>query len=611
MKTPIFLLFALLVSFGLQAQDFKYAFVTDTHVGSSTGEEDLRRTVADINELSDIDFIIVTGDITEMGTNNELSLAKQILSGLKKPYHIIPGNHDTGWSESGGVRFIKEFGNDKFTFDHNGYRFIACASGPYVRMSDGHIPRDATVWLDSVLKATPKNMPIVFANHYPLDNSLDNWYEATDRLKKYNIQYAICGHGHSNKPYNFEGIEATMGRSNLRAKDSIGGYNIVSMTKDSVFFQTKKPTQLITPAWRKIALKTFQDDQKKYDRPDFAINTKYANTKELWSYHSNANVVNTPAYSANRVIFGNSLGLVEALNKKTGKKEWTFRSKGAIYSSPVIVENLVIFGSGDGNIYALNEKTGKEVWKKETPNSVLGSPVVSGKNIYIGGSDNTFRALEAKTGKEIWAFTEVEGTIVGKPLIYQGKIIFGSWGRHLYALNINSGSLVWKWNNGQGNRMFSPAMVTPVAAKGIVYISAPDRYLTAIDASNGTTLWRNKEATVRESIGLSTDSTTIYGKTMQDEIVAYKAQPQDPGVLWRYNAGFGYEHVPSMLIEKDGNVFFGTKNGVVYAIDPKNQSTTWAHKIDNSMINTVNVVDGKNFVVSTMDGKVVWINAKK
>ena len=148
MKTPIFLLFALLMSFGLQAQDFKYAFVTDTHVGSSTGEEDLRRTVADINELSDIDFIVVTGDITEMGTNNELSLAKQILSGLKKPYHIIPGNHDTGWSESGGVRFIKEFGNDKFTFDHNGYRFIACASGPYVRMSDGHIPRDATVgWI--------------------------------------------------------------------------------------------------------------------------------------------------------------------------------------------------------------------------------------------------------------------------------------------------------------------------------------------------------------------------------------------------------------------------------------------------------------------------------
>jgi outer membrane protein assembly factor BamB len=74
--------------------------------------------------------------------------------------------------------------------------------------------------------------------------------------------------------------------------------------------------------------------------------------------------------------------------------------------------------------------------------------------------------------------------------------------------------------------------------------------------------------------------------------------------------GFGYEHVPSMLIEKDGKVFFGTKNGVIYAIDPKQQSTVWAHKIDNSMINTVNVIDSKNILASTMDGKVVWLSVK-
>ncbi|WP_145857907.1 outer membrane protein assembly factor BamB family protein [Pedobacter suwonensis] len=610
MKHSILLLFTFLLSLAVKAQNFKYAFVTDTHVGSSTGEEDLNRTVADLNRINDIDFVIITGDITEMGTNYELKLAKEILSKLNKPYYIIPGNHDTGWSESGGVNFTKEFGNDKFVFDHNGYRFIACASGPYVRMSDGHIPRDATVWLDSVLKATPKNMPIVFANHYPLDNSLDNWYEATSLLKKYNIQYAICGHGHNNHPYNFEGIEATMGRSNLRAKDSIGGYNIVSMTKDTVFFQVRKPAHQILPVWRKIALKTFVPDQKKYDRPNFAVNNQYPATKEIWSYHSNANVVNTPAFTSNNIIFGNSVGLVEALNKKTGKKAWTFKTKGAIYSSPVAVNGTVILGSGDGNIYALNAKTGKEIWHKETANSVLGSPVINGQLVYIGGSDNTFRALDVKTGKEIWAFNEIEGTIVGKPLIYQDKIIFGSWGRHLYALDINTGKLLWKWNNGQANRMFSPAMVTPVAYQGIVYIAAPDRYLTAINAKNGSTLWRNKEATVRESIGQSADSTVIYGKTMQDEIVGYKAQAEDPGILWRYDAGFGYEHVPSMLIEKDGKVFFGTKNGVVYAIDPKQQSTVWAHKIDNSMVNTVNVIDGKNILVSTMDGKVVWLQTK-
>lgn len=611
MKNLLLFLFVSFLSFNVAAQNFKYAFVTDTHIGTATGEEDLRRTVADINNQKDIDFILVTGDVTEMGTNDELKLAREILSGLKKPFYIIPGNHDTGWSESGGVSFIKEFGNDKFTFDHNGYRFIACASGPYVRMSDGHIPRDATVWLDEVLKKTPKDMPIVFINHYPIDNSLDNWYEATDRLKKKNIQYAICGHGHTNKAFNFEGIEATMGRSNLRAKDSIGGYNIVNMTSDTVYFSVKKPTQDLLPSWRKIPLKTFVNQTTKtYERPSFEVNKTYSNVKELWTYHSNANVVNTPTYNGETVVFGNSLGFVEALNKTTGKKIWTFKTKGAIYSSPVATNKSVILGSGDGSIYALNIKNGKQLWKVTTANAVLGSPILNENTIYIGGSDNSFRALDINTGKEIWKFNGVEGTIVGKPLIYQGKIIFGSWGRHLYALDLKSGALLWKWNNGTANRMFSPAMATPVATKGIVYIAAPDRVLTAIDSKTGLTLWRNKEATVRESIGLSTDSNFVYGKTMQDEIVAYKTESTDTGIAWKHNAGYGYEHTPSDLIEKNGKLFFGTKNGVVYVMDPKAKQNLWLHKIDNSMINTMNVIDENTVLVSTMDGKVTLLQAK-
>ncbi|WP_410220829.1 PQQ-binding-like beta-propeller repeat protein [Pedobacter sp.] len=610
MKKLVLSLILCSVAYLTFAQNFKYAHVTDTHVGTTTGEEDLRRTVADINQQNDINFVIITGDITEMGTDEELKLAKTILADLNKPYYIIPGNHDTGWSESGGVSFIKNFGYDKFTFDYNGYRFIACASGPYVRMSDGHIPRDATVWLDNLLKKTPKTMPLIFVNHYPVDNSLDNWYEITDRLKKYNIQYAICGHGHQNKAYDFEGIPATMGRSNLRANDAVGGYNIVTMAKDSVFFATKKPAGELAPTWRKIALKPFIDNGKTYDRPSYAINQSYPQTKAAWTYHSNANVVNTPTYTNNLVIFGNSLGYVEALNRNNGKLVWTFKTKGAIYSSPAVSENLVVLGSGDGNIYALNTVNGKQIWKITAQKSVLGSPVIHEGKVYIGASDNTFQCLDLKTGKSIWKFSEVEGTIVGKPLIYQSKIIFGSWGRYLYALDLKTGSLEWKWTNGSANRMFSPAMCTPVAAKGTVYIAAPDRVLTAINANNGETLWRNKEATVRESIGLSADSALVYGKTMNDYIVAYKTSDTDNGIAEKINVGYGYEHTPSDLIEKDGILFFGTKNGIIYAINPKTKETIWAHKIDNAMVNSFKVIDKNTVLASTMDGIVTLLKVK-
>jgi outer membrane protein assembly factor BamB/predicted MPP superfamily phosphohydrolase len=602
------ILFSLILQADLHAQTFKYAFVTDTHVGSETGEEDLRRTVADINTQNDLDFILVTGDLTEMGTGKEIELVKGILTGLKKPFYVIPGNHDTGWSESGGVDFTTAFSNDKFTFDHKGFRFIACASGPYVRMSDGHIPRDAVVWLDGILKNTPASMPVVFINHYPIDNSLDNWYEATDRIRKYNIQYAICGHGHQNKAFDFEGVEGTMGRSNLRAKDSIGGYNIVTMRPDSVLFAEKTPTGLLAQPWRKIASKPFvKASGATYKRPSYDINATYPQVKAVWTYHSAANVVLTPAASKDLVVIGNAVGVVEALSLQDGSKKWTYNTQGAIFSSPVIVKKQVILGSGDGNVYALELGTGKLSWKFKAGAAVLGSPVEEKGIVYIGSSDNNFRALDARTGKLIWAFNGVEGSIVDKPLIYKDLVVFGSWGRHLYALDKKTGALRWTWDNGKANRMFSPAMCTPVAKDNIIYITAPDRYLTAIDALTGKTLWRNNAATVRESIGISEDGKTIYGKTMNDEVVAYKAGPTDPGVLWRLNLKFGYEHVPSMLIEKDSQVFFGTKNGVVYAFDPKLQKASWAHKIDNSMVNTVNVLNGKSVLVATMDGVVTLL----
>lgn len=611
MRPILFLLLFVSCFLTTDAQNFKYAFVTDTHVGTSTGSEDLQRSVKDINQQPDLDFIVVTGDLTEMGTGQEIKEVKEILSKLKKPWYVIPGNHDTGWSASGGVDFIKAFGNDKFTFDHNGYRFIACASGPYVRMSDGHIPRDAVVWMDKILKNTPSDMPIVFINHYPLDNSLDNWYEATERIKKYNIQYAICGHGHANQALDFEGVPGTMGRSNLRADQALGGYNIVTMRSDSVLFAVKQPGLPVETAWRKIALGKFNPaNAKKTERPSYAINTTYPEVTKAWTYHAPANVVLTPVTDGKLVIFGNSIGEVQALNLADGSKKWTFKTKGAIYSSPAIADGIVVLGSGDGTIYALETSTGREIWKFKTGAAVLGTPVIEKNRVYIGGSDHHFRAIQLKTGKQVWAYGGIEGAIVGKPLLYEGKVIFGSWGRHLYALDKEKGNLLWKWNNGHPNRMFSPAMCTPVAHNGIIYVAAPDRVLNAIDANNGTSLWRNKEATVRESIGIAEDGSMIFGKTMNNEIVAYKTQATDPGVAWRLNLNFGYEHVPSMLIAKDGQVFFGTRNGVVFAFDPILRKMEWAHKIDNSMVNTVNVISKNEILVATMDGIVTLLKIK-
>jgi outer membrane protein assembly factor BamB/Icc-related predicted phosphoesterase len=598
----------LLTQVNAQFKPFRFAFISDTHIGSPNGaaEEDLRRTVTDINQMNDVVFVVVTGDVTELGTDEEIRLAKQILDSLKIPYYVMPGNHDTGWSESGGVSFTRIFGYDKFSFEHNGIRFLGCPSGPYVRMSDGHIPREAVVWLDKELKKIPAKQPVIFLNHYPLDNSLDNWYEVTDRLKKKNVMLALCGHGHANSKRNWEGIPGVMGRSNLRAKAPTGGYNLVDVKTDTITFSEKTTLQPKLKTWHKVAVKKHVYDTVKLVRPDFSINKNHPFVQAKWVFSSDANVISTPVVFKNMVAVGNSKGEVEAININSGKKIWKFSTKGAIYSSPATYNDNIIFGSGDGNVYCLNQK-GKQVWKLSTPAAVLGSPIIENGIVYIGGSAHNFIAIDAKTGKEKWSYRNLKGPVVSKPLISGDNIIFGAWDTYLYCLNKTDGTLKWQWNNGSTVPNFSPASCIPVAYNGVVYIVAPDRYITALDEATGAVLWRNNDAMVRESIGISKDGQYVYAKTMNDEVVAYETSRDKQSVAWKINCKYGYDHVPSMLIEEGSNVFFGTKNGVVYSIDKKTKDVAWGYKIDNSMVNTVNVLGADRLIASTMDGKVALI----
>lgn len=595
-----------------QTKPFRFAFISDTHIGSPNGgaEADLRNTVADINSLKDIAFVVLTGDITELGTDKELALAKKILDSLNIDYYIIPGNHDTGWSESGGLSFNAVFGDDKFHFVFNGMHFIGCASGPYVRMSDGHVPRHHINWLQKELHKIPSGEPVVFLNHYPLDNGLDNWYEVIDLLKQHNTVLALCGHGHNNRSVKAEEIPAVMGRSNLRAKAAEGGYNLVDVKTDSFLFTERLPLSKKETIWKSVALKKHKyNNSSKFPRPDYSINSHYPNVKAKWVFHSEANVISTPLVSNNAVVFGNQAGKVQALKLGTGKKIWSNNTGGPVFSSPAASNNKVILGSADKMIYGINKK-GKVAWKLKTDAAVLGSPTITSDTAYIAGSDGCMQAISVDTGNPFWRNCLLSGAVTSKPVLYKEALIFGSWDTYLYALDRQTGRLLWKWGNGSPVINYAPAACIPVVHDDVVYVVAPDRFLTAIDFTTGKTLWRTKESSVRESIGISEDGKMIYAKTMQDSIVAFYTNKEKPQPAWALHAGFGYEHVPSMLIEKEGKLFFGTKNGVVYCIDPHLKKILWAYKIDNSMVNTVNVLNGRQVIASTMDGKVALLEEK-
>lgn len=599
------------VFFGIQvfAQPFKFAHVTDTHIGGETAAEDLRRTVLDINLNPEIKFVLITGDITEFGSDEELLLAKQILDSLTLPWYIVPGNHDANWSESGGNSFRRVFGAETFEFKYNGYQFMGTNSGPNMRMSPGQVPRENLVWMDSIFNAEPDSkMPLIFINHYPLDSELNNWYEVIDRLKTRNIQLALCGHGHNNRLMDFEGIPAIMGRSNLRAKDSIGGYNIVTIKNGEATYETRIPSMTTKEPWASVRLVNHHFDQEKasWNRPDFSVNERFKNVSVSWKFQDDSDLGVGLAVYKNTAITANTKGEVYALRLKDGSKKWSFQTNGKVYSTPAVSGNYVVVGSSDGNIYCLDARNGKEVWTYETEKAVLGSPFIIQKTAYIGGSDGHFRAFDLKSGTLKWDFDRVENFISSTPLFYNGTLYFGSWGNDFYALDAITGAVDWKWDNGSTNRMFSAAAVVPVEANNRVFIVAPDRYMTALDASTGEVIWREKKdsSRVRESIGLAEDREKVYVKTMDGDLLGVSTRANNMEIVWESELDLPYELTPSAIVESNGLVFVPSHSGLLSAVNADNGGVEWQYKISNAMVNPIKPFGKDKVLVSSMDGTI-------
>ena len=617
---------------------FTFALLTDTHISTSNPKpmEDLNRSIADINNNPAVEFVVLTGDLSESGDRASLEDIKNALDALRVPYYAASGNHETTWSESGVMDFSRVFGDSRFAFSHAGAFFIGFNSGPVIRMADGHVAPQDIAWLkhnlDSV-SAADALTPIFVFTHYPLRNGdVDNWYEVTDVLREHNVQCVMGGHYHRNLVFDCDGITDVLNRSNLRGNDTINGYSIISVT-DSIRFCERTP-QLgdeairleakgegqTSPSFRKGSgvgcWLTLPFGKKVYGpsnvalRPDFSVNEQYPEVTRVWHKSLKGGLYSTPVTDGKSLYIGDDVGCMYCLDIKTGDTKWSFDTGMRIVGSPAVADGVVVFGSANYNIYGLDAKTGAVRWTYTTKQAVMGAATIHEGVAYIGGGDGRMLALDVQSGALKWSFDELKNYVLTRPLVYNDKLYFGAWDTHFYALNLADGSLVWKWNNGKGNPKLSPASVWPVAANGKIFITAPDRYFTCLDAETGAQIWRTKEYKVRETVGLSEDGKTVYSKCMWDTVVAMDATTMEPVTRWASHADFGYEHNPAMPLEKDGVLWVGTKNGLLLGMDAATGKVLWRHKIGNSILNTPLPLSGKECIYTSSEGTITRVCVK-
>ena len=612
----IIALLSLAVCSPAQEKPVRVAFMTDLHYSKgSQSVKDLSACVQDINTLDNLDFVLIGGDITDFGTDEELAAVKSMLDSLRYDYYVVAGNHDAKWSESGCDTFKKVFGYDHFDFSFGGWRFIGCNCGPDMRMAPALLPKETMDWLGGL----EPGQKTIFINHYPQDTSVLNYFDVTRELKRIGTRFLIGGHWHNNYSMEYDGLPGVLCRSTL-SSGKTPGYSLIKIWDDRVSISERRvygSTAVTFEPWYSKTL-TEVEDKVSYDadglpegypwmRYDVNKDAAAKGVKEVWRITEDSNIAAGFARDKESVWYATTSGVVRRVSLKDGSRVWTRRFGGRIFSTPVLSDGLLVFGCADGFIYALDARKGVLKWERKAGKSVLGSPVVMDGKVFIGSSDGVFRALSLKDGSTVWEFAPVEGFVECRPYIDNGQVVFGTWANKLYSLDPKDGSLQWEWKCEKPSRMYSPAATWPVKCHGRIFIAVPDRCLYVLDAGSGKEVKRF-ERVARESVGISLDGNTVYCKSMWHTLTAIDASSLE--VKWQVETGTGYDISPTSIAVTSDEVLMPTDKGNIVAFASSTGERLWARKLSPALVNPMEVWKGKGggyILASTMDGTISLI----
>jgi len=346
----------------------------------------------------------------------------------------------------------------------------------------------------------------------------------------------------------------------------------------------------------RIAREKAESEKKEKERAEAALKEKNRKERTLWEWSLSPKMYVFPAIGADGSVYVGSLdGKVYALDGKTGTKKWEFVTRGAVASPPVIgADGTVYFASNDKTVYALDGKTGDRKWEYKTETIVQHSPAI--------GVDGTVYILFKPQGG---GALPVPGATSSSP--------------KLHALDGKTGTKKWEFQTGYGvAETSSPA----IGVDGNLYIG-PHAFYGAVGAKKWVFFEKNtvglggvitgfpgQRATAPSLSAWTTtaigDEGTVYFGTKNGKIYALNGITGSK--KWEFLTGGPISSSPS--IGTDGTVYIGSEDKKFYALNGKTGAKIWEFESEDNVRSSPAIGSDGTIYIGSDDKKVYALDGK-
>lgn len=153
------------------------------------------------------DLVLMTGDLTDFGREEEYRLLRELIEPLPMPVYVIPGNHDERENFRRAFhdhRYLPTAGKLHYVIDDYPLRMIGLDT-TIAGKSGGEVDAACLAWLADRLAVEPERPTLLFMHHPPINSGIEhmdvqncaNASEFANLLHKHpQVCRILCGHVH-------------------------------------------------------------------------------------------------------------------------------------------------------------------------------------------------------------------------------------------------------------------------------------------------------------------------------------------------------------------------------------------------------------------------------